>query len=1169
MSGSPASRDTGRELAFLGETALTNDQRLREPYPSSYHPVNDSNIATRNSVELAGSASLGSDREAEQEAACSVQPLVANEQEPCELCLYTTRPIQDVETVAEAKDEVSSNADLNPDGDVEYEHKYLSENSAVLLTFAIFFIAATIALPTMFYLSWKNNGLAETREGLVYLWRFGPTAALTLISTFWSRVDTQVQRYMPWAAYRHGSPSTRNADDYNLDYSAMMLPKVLIQAVKRRHYFVFLVVIISISLKTQIVLAPDLFSIKPINATDAVNIQVLNSLNTNLAIKYDTLVADHISQDSSPYHMAQAVANFRIEYPFGVTGNISYQTFKSWNGSRGTVDAPIEAIVDGYFTETQCLKLKNYSYSDIEPYDSDSFRLGSIQDLTLRFDDCEQPLPLISSSPIMLNLAAVLCTSGSWISRVKVIDNGMIPYFQSLPDEIRTPVVTNIWDFMGASVPSNTWNTSVVNRVLGPVATAHDFFGTLQGINGLDAADSSLYENEVLYHSAMNMSITISKLMVNKWTCLSMAMISAMTTLLLTFVLLFFRINTKIWYRDPMTIVGNLLVLRDQRSHAEGASTSAPRLKTFGPKWGTCDFLPFVLQTWARVTFVVLVVAIAIGLGYTQWKSETSPGTATIYDEGSPKRFLWTSLPALIMLCVALYIDSCDSTYRGLATFSTLSSTPCRGPELEVSFLDMLGIRAILHSFRARVGIVTLTQFLSIIFIFTVETVSVPRTIQLQHKTWFGPAQAEDDGGKHSWRREILNSLLLHQGEGSLTYPENTYDDIVFPILGDIRQSSLPDNTSVKVNISAAKLNPTCWMVPSSTYNLTDLETDDKAFLYLVPGITETFVCPNGTRKNLSQSLGEARDESPESPYTCNKSCNLGFRQSDAEAATTKFRTYAYGKYSVEKEHFVYFSMKRCKYAWVQVPTEVNLTFSRGEYLDPGSQNRKWMRISHPKSEWLDPWFTLLLRPFGRLPLEAFGDPGREDEVLNDTHHLYGFLAAQLANLENRIDITNYSRDGSQPFLPDTNTAIANLTRRRLVQNSKVTNAIIGILSLTAISQVLMLISSAFKPLRNSRLFNMKVKGLAPDGYNSMAATKALLQDSNAMHHLPEGAELMSKENLHRELSGLRFRMGWFWRETTQTRHYTIGVLDDEDFEFLGNKDEIAKEDALLRHPPE
>ncbi|KAI3530478.1 hypothetical protein CSPX01_14811 [Colletotrichum filicis] len=239
------------------------------------------------------------------------------------------------------------------------------------------------------------------------------------------------------------------------------------------------------------------------------------------------------------------------------------------------------------------------------------------------------------------------------------------------------------------------------------------------------------------------------------------------------------------------------------------------------------------------------------------------------------------------------------------------------------------------------------------------------------------------------------------------------------------------------------------------------------------------------------------------------------------------------------------------------------------DQLDPGGQEERWMRITYPQSEWLDPWFTLLLEPYGRLSLEAFGDPSLEDEVLNGTHRLYAFLAAQLANLENRFDITNSSTGGPPSSLPTINAATANLTRRRLVQNPKVTYAIIGILSLTAISQILVLIFGVSRPLRKSRLFNMNVKGLAPDGYNSMAAMKTLLQDSNAMDYLPEGAELMSKENLHRQLSGLRFRMGWFWRESTQTRRYTIGVLDDENFEFLGDKDDIAREDALLRHPPE
>ncbi|KXH48605.1 hypothetical protein CSAL01_08844 [Colletotrichum salicis] len=218
----------------------------------------------------------------------------------------------------------------------------------------------------------------------------------------------------------------------------------------------------------------------------------------------------------------------------------------------------------------------------------------------------------------------------------------------------------------------------------------------------------------------------------------------------------------------------------------------------------------------------------------------------------------------------------------------------------------------------------------------------------------------------------------------------------------------------------------------------------------------------------------------------------------------------------------------------------------------------------------LDVWFTLLLQPFGRFPLAAFGDPSHEEEILKDVHHLYGFLAAQIANFEKRLNMTEHSRQGPPPP-PLTLVATSTyFNRNRLVQNPIITYVIVGILALTATSQILMLVSSFLSSIRGKQtLLHMKVEGLAPDGSNSIAAMTALLKGSNAMDHLPKGAERMSKKELNEKLSGLRFRMGWFWRESTQTRHYTIGVLDDEDFELLENKHDIAREDALLRYPPE
>ncbi|KAE9575741.1 hypothetical protein CGMCC3_g8234 [Colletotrichum fructicola] len=82
----------------------------------------------------------------------------------------------------------------------------------------------------------------------------------------------------------------------------------------------------------------------------------------------------------------------------------------------------------------------------------------------------------------------------------------------------------------------------------------------------------------------------------------------------------------------------------------------------------------------------------------------------------------------------------------------------------------------------------------------------------------------------------------------------------------------------------------------------------------------------------------------------------------------------------------------------------------------------------------------------------------------------------------------------------------------------------------------------------------MDVKGLAPDGFNSFAALASLLRDSNALSHLPEGTELLSTDELHGMFPHLGFHLGWFQDETDESKHFTIGVLEDEDFKFLARK---------------
>ncbi|KAF6807771.1 hypothetical protein CSOJ01_07973 [Colletotrichum sojae] len=87
---------------------------------------------------------------------------------------------------------------------------------------------------------------------------------------------------------------------------------------------------------------------------------------------------------------------------------------------------------------------------------------------------------------------------------------------------------------------------------------------------------------------------------------------------------------------------------------------------------------------------------------------------------------------------------------------------------------------------------------------------------------------------------------------------------------------------------------------------------------------------------------------------------------------------------------------------------------------------------------------------------------------------------------------------------------------------------------------------------------DMDVKGLAPDGFNSIGMMAALLRPSNAMQYMP--SQVLSQAETYEQLRGLRFRMGWFRRESDQTRRFTIGVLGDQNFTFLGGKNDLDAE---------
>ncbi|VUC30814.1 unnamed protein product [Clonostachys rosea] len=137
--------------------------------------------------------------------------------------------------------------------------------------------------------------------------------------------------------------------------------------------------------------------------------------------------------------------------------------------------------------------------------------------------------------------------------------------------------------------------------------------------------------------------------------------------------------------------------------------------------------------------------------------------------------------------------------------------------------------------------------------------------------------------------------------------------------------------------------------------------------------------------------------------------------------------------------------------------------------------------------------------------MEAFGDPSKEDEILDNLHSLHRVAWGQLAN--------------------------------QLVRSDRSTLQL--------------------KPWSTSKRLSldMKFKGLAPCGANSIAMMESIVHGSNVLSTMPHEPSNGSFEQLESYYKSTQFRFGWFMGKETEGRELRVGALDDDEFPFLGKKE--------------
>ncbi|OTB13419.1 hypothetical protein K445DRAFT_164268 [Daldinia sp. EC12] len=165
---------------------------------------------------------------------------------------------------------------------------YLRRRTIVILDTIL--MAGIIVLESLDAVSLRHSGLGTANQSLFYMWSLGPTIVLTIILTFWARVEYQALRYIPWIALKDAGKRHKHArygDDNSfqtilLDYNGASLPITIVTAIKNKHFLVLSVVLTSVILRVQIVLTSGLFSVNLTQFSHEVPVDLLDSFSDHV-----------------------------------------------------------------------------------------------------------------------------------------------------------------------------------------------------------------------------------------------------------------------------------------------------------------------------------------------------------------------------------------------------------------------------------------------------------------------------------------------------------------------------------------------------------------------------------------------------------------------------------------------------------------------------------------------------------------------------------------------------------------------------------------------------------------------------------------------------------------------------------------------------------------------
>lgn len=215
---------------------------------------------------------------------------------------------------------------------------------ASLGVFSTIFLACIASVQTMLTISNRHTGLSGDNDALHrVLWSYGPVAILTLISSFWARLEMQTKTTASWFSMAQGN--TIASQSLLLDYTSQLQPTAIVSALRHKNYAVAGATMVSLFFKVLLVLATSLITLSP--ATTVRHRSVPLRLTSEFVDNPAGLTAN------GPLAAANfaSIVRYNTSLPRGVSDKYAYQLIES---DFLNTPSTLNTTVDGFFGNIDC-----------------------------------------------------------------------------------------------------------------------------------------------------------------------------------------------------------------------------------------------------------------------------------------------------------------------------------------------------------------------------------------------------------------------------------------------------------------------------------------------------------------------------------------------------------------------------------------------------------------------------------------------------------------------------------------------------------------------------------------------------------------------------------------------------------------------------------------------